>query len=139
MKIEKTWTTKAGYQATVKIMPQGHRCGYVTLPDGHPCNGKDYNDLAIQVHGDLTYGEVATFGFSCAHYGDKAAVRCKAHDHIQSKMQELVEAPYTYFQEAHAMAVLGVEYDASSYDHMQEQRARHIGLDSLIQELECST
>lgn len=71
MKIEKTWTTKAGYQATVKIMPQGHRCGYVTLPDGHPCNGKDYNDLAIQVHGDLTYGTGATFGFSCAHYGDK--------------------------------------------------------------------
>lgn len=71
MKTEKTWITKAGYQATVKIMPQGHRCGYVTLPDGHPCNGKDYNDLAIQVHGDLTYGDGATFGFSCAHYGDK--------------------------------------------------------------------
>ena len=71
MKIEKTWTTKAGYQATVKIMPQGHRCGYVTLPDGHPCNGKDYNDLAIQVHCGLTYGGGATFGFDCAHYCDK--------------------------------------------------------------------
>lgn len=76
MKIEKTWTTQAGYQATVKIMPQGHRCGYVTLPDSHPCNGKDYNDLAIQVHGDLTYGDFtygdgATFGFHCANCGDK--------------------------------------------------------------------
>lgn len=71
MKIEKTWITKAGYQATVKIMPQGHRCGYVTLPDGHPCVGKGYNDLAIQVHCGLTYGDGATFGFDCAHYCDK--------------------------------------------------------------------
>lgn len=71
MKIEKTWTTQAGYQATVKIMPQGHRCGYVTLPDDHPCNGKYYDDLAIQVHGDLTYGDGSTFWFDCAHAGDK--------------------------------------------------------------------
>ena len=81
MKIEKTWITKAGYQATVKIMPQGHRCGYVTLPDGHPCNGKDYNDLAIQVHGDLTYGDGATFGFSCAHYGDKPDMDLMSEDY----------------------------------------------------------
>lgn len=70
-KVEKTWITQAGYQATVKIVPMGHRCGYVTLPDNHPCNGKHYDDLAIQVHGYLTYGEGATFGFDCAHYGDK--------------------------------------------------------------------
>lgn len=82
---------------------------------------------------------VSVYGLDAVIYGDKAVVRCKAHDHIQSKMQELVEAPYTYFQEAHARAVLGDEYDASSYDYMQEQRARHIWLDSLIQELECST
>lgn len=81
MKIEKTWTTKAGYQATVKIMPQGHRCGYVTLPDGHPCNGKDYNDLAIQVHGDLTYGDGATFGFSCANCGDKPDMDLMSEDY----------------------------------------------------------
>lgn len=81
MKIEKTWTTQAGYQATVKIMPQGHRCGYVTLPDGHPCNGKDYNDLAIQVHGDLTYGDGATFGFNCAHCGDKPDMDLMSEDY----------------------------------------------------------
>lgn len=81
MKIEKTWTTKAGYQATVKIMPQGHRCGYVTLPDGHPCNGKDYNDLAIQVHGDFTYGDGATFGFSCANCGDKPDMDLMSEDY----------------------------------------------------------
>ena len=74
MTIEKTWITKAGYQGTVKIMPQGHRCGYVTLPDGHPCSGKDYNDLAIRVHGYLTYGDGATFGFDCGHYGDSSDI-----------------------------------------------------------------
>ena len=83
MKIEKTWTTKAGYQATVKIMPQGHRCGYVTLPDGHPCVGKDYNDLAIQVHGGLTYGDGATFGFDCAHYCDKPDMDLMSKDFKQ--------------------------------------------------------
>lgn len=82
---------------------------------------------------------VQVYGVDAVIYGEKVALRYKAHRYIESKLQELVEAPYTYFQEAHAMAVLGVEYDASSYDHMQEQRARHIWLDSLIQELECST
>ena len=71
MKIEKTWITQAGYQATVKIMPQGHRCGYVTLPDGHPCVGSCNDDLLVQVHGGLTYGNGATFGFHCANCGDK--------------------------------------------------------------------
>lgn len=74
MKIEKSWTTQAGYQATVKIMPQGHRCGYVTLPEDHPCNGQHYGDLPIEVHGCLTYGEGATFGFDCAHNGDSSDI-----------------------------------------------------------------
>ena len=82
---------------------------------------------------------VSVYGLDAAIYGDKAGVRHKAHRHIQSKMQELVEAPYLYFQEAHARVVLGDEYDASSYDHMQEQRARHKWLNQLIKELECST
>ena len=82
---------------------------------------------------------VSVYGLDAVIYGDKAGVRHKAHEHIQRKMQELVEAPYTYFREEHARVVLGDEYDASSYDYMQKQRARHIWLDSLIQELECST
>lgn len=81
MKIEKTWITKAGYQATVKIMPQGHRCGYVTLPDGHPCVGSCYDDLLVQVHGGLTYGDGATFGFDCAHYCDKPDLKLMSEDY----------------------------------------------------------
>lgn len=82
---------------------------------------------------------VSVYGLDAASYGEKAGVRYKAHDHIQRKMQGLVEAPYTYFQEEHARVVLGDEYDASSYDYTQEQKARHKFLDSLIKELECST
>ena len=69
--IEKTWTTQAGYEAEIIAHPMGHRCGYVTVPTGHPCEGKDYNDINVSVHGGLTYGNGAKFGFDCAHYNDK--------------------------------------------------------------------
>ena len=70
VKIEKQWTTAAGYEAEVLAMPMGHRCGYVTVPDGHPCEGKDYDELDVEVHGGLTYGNGAKFGFDCAHFYD---------------------------------------------------------------------
>ena len=69
--IEKTWTTQAGYEAEIIAHPMGHRCGYVTVPTGHPCEGKDYNDINVSVHGGLTYGNGAMFGFDCAHLYDK--------------------------------------------------------------------
>lgn len=70
VKIEKQWTTAAGYEAEVLTMPMGHRCGYVTVPDGHPCAGKDYDELDVEVHGGLTFGHGAKFGFDCAHFYD---------------------------------------------------------------------
>jgi hypothetical protein len=69
-KIEKQWTTAAGYEAEVLATPMGHRCGYVTVPDGHPCAGKDYNELNVDVHGGLTYALNNQFGFDCAHLYD---------------------------------------------------------------------
>lgn len=78
----------------------------------------------------------SVYGVDAVIYGEKAALRHKAHRHIQSKLQELTEVPYCYFEEVHAKVVLGSEYDASSYDYMQVQRARHKWLDSLIQELQ---
>ena len=79
---------------------------------------------------------VQVYGVDAVIYGERVGLRHKAHRYIESKLQELVETPSNYFNKAHAEVVLGDEYDASSYDHMQEQRARHIWLDSLIQELE---
>ena len=34
---------------------QGFWCGYVGVPPGHPCHGKDCNDVDVEVHGGLTY------------------------------------------------------------------------------------
>lgn len=70
VKIEKQWTTAAGYEAEVIGTPMGHRCGYVTVPEGHPFADKDYNDLYLDVHGGLTFSDGRKFGFDCAHWDD---------------------------------------------------------------------
>ena len=70
VKTEKQWTTAAGYEAEVIATPMGHRCGYVTVPEEHPCAGKDYDDVGVNVHGGLTFSNGAKFGFDCAHWDD---------------------------------------------------------------------
>ncbi len=65
----------------------GHLCGYVAVPKGHPCHGKDYDHIPyddlipVEVHGGLTFsreGDGDTwpkgywwFGFDCAHAWDR--------------------------------------------------------------------
>jgi hypothetical protein len=64
--------------------------GYVILPKGHPSEGKNYDDIKIDVHGGLTFGERlnkkdahwlpadlveeadgrSMYGFDCAHLND---------------------------------------------------------------------
>lgn len=64
----------------------GHLCGYVAVPKGHLCWGKDYDHIPyddlfpVEVHGGLTFsreGNGATWqkgywwlGFDCAHAWD---------------------------------------------------------------------
>lgn len=65
----------------------GHWCGYVGVPPGHPCHGKDYDDCDVDVHGGLTYAKDCRepvcrvpkpdepehlwwLGFDCANAGD---------------------------------------------------------------------
>ena len=67
----------------------GNWCGYVAVAPGHPAHGKDYDDVAADVHGGLTYagkcsghichvpapGEpdnVYWLGFDCHHWNDLA-------------------------------------------------------------------
>lgn len=67
--------------------PSGHWCGYCGVPRSHPSYGQKYDDVAVDVHGGLTYSdkcdgtichipkpgdsdEVWWFGFDCAHSGD---------------------------------------------------------------------
>ena len=64
----------------------GHLCGYVAVPKGHLCYGKDYDHIPyddlfpVEVHGGLTFsreGDGDTWpkgywwlGFDCAHAWD---------------------------------------------------------------------
>ena len=51
----------------------GHLCGYIRIPDNHPYHHKDYEDIPIDCHGGLTYGECSDkhwIGFDCAHCFD---------------------------------------------------------------------
>lgn len=51
----------------------GHLCAYVLIPVEHPYHHKIYNDMQIDCHYGLTYGEVSDghwIGFDCAHMGD---------------------------------------------------------------------
>lgn len=62
-----------GLRCEVKRMPQGHLCGYVYLPPGHPLYGQTPD---VSVHGGITYDqfddndEFWVLGFDCAHGGD---------------------------------------------------------------------
>ena len=59
-----------------------HPCAYVKIPKGHPCYGMDYDDIDVDVHGGLTFGDdldhvlahrgLNTFwiGWDYAHCGD---------------------------------------------------------------------
>lgn len=72
--VEKAWVTQAGLPAKVKIMPMGHRCGYVGVSE-EVFKDKGYDDLDVDVHGGLTYARTEEdglrwYGFDCAHLGD---------------------------------------------------------------------
>ena len=51
----------------------GHLCGYVAIPFDHPYYQKMYEEMDIDCHGGLTYGECSDrhwVGFDCAHFFD---------------------------------------------------------------------
>lgn len=80
--MEKFWRTESGLYALVMYF-DGHRCGYVRLPDDHWARHIDDTDIInTDVHGGITYsGENPTLprlpafagywlGFDCNHYND---------------------------------------------------------------------
>ena len=68
------------YRCVIVGVSIGHRCGYVGLPKGHKYEGKDYDEIDVEVHGGLTYagqgnkypvdGDESWIGFDYAHCGD---------------------------------------------------------------------
>jgi hypothetical protein len=80
-KVEREWEHLGLQCAVVLTRPGFHRCGYVRVPPGHPSHGKDYNEVEVDVHGGLTFGQIEPcdthkdgigywLGFDCAHHGD---------------------------------------------------------------------
>jgi len=54
----------------------GEYNGYVSLPPDHPWHGVHYEDIPMDIHGDLTYSimeaERWVIGFDTCHFGDTA-------------------------------------------------------------------
>jgi len=52
----------------------GYGNGYVGVNKNHPCYGKSYDDVPVDVHGGITYAELHgdywVFGFDTCHYTD---------------------------------------------------------------------
>ncbi len=89
----------AGFPCLVKRNHSGAWCGYVAVPPGHIYHGADYNDVAVEVHGGLTYGDLCSgdichipkhgepddvfwLGFDCAHGGDRVPAMEKYGFHL---------------------------------------------------------
>jgi len=76
----------AGLKCLILRHEMGHLCGYVAVPKGHPCYGRDYDHIPyddlfpVEVHGGLTFSREGNgdtwgkgywwFGFDCAHAWD---------------------------------------------------------------------
>ena len=79
-KVEREWEHVGLLCAVVQAGEGGHRCGYVRVPPGHSAHGKHYDEVGVDVHGGLTFGDIEPcahedgtgfwFGFDCAHAGD---------------------------------------------------------------------
>lgn len=89
---KKQWQDEAtGYPCLIVRNRGGALCGYVGVPEGHPCFEKDYEKVDADVHGGLTFADhcspngdesrhichktdgddhVWWLGFDCAHSGD---------------------------------------------------------------------
>lgn len=59
------------FECSMKRSSGGYWCGYVRLPKEHPFFGLRMEDIAIDVHGGITYSDSSGWiGFDCAHYND---------------------------------------------------------------------
>lgn len=104
-----------GYRCVVIGQSMGHRCGYVGIPRGHKLYGVPYDEINVDVHGGLTFGETYNtypvenkeglyyIGFDCGHYGDNLDV---------SLMEELTPKHQV---ELRKMCLLGMNDDVNGY------------------------
>lgn len=73
--------TSYGFDYYVVNQGGSHPCAYVVLPKGHVFNGVPYDEIPVECHGGLTYGNSHlegvkledmdyVVGWDYAHYGD---------------------------------------------------------------------
>ena len=69
------------FDFAVKLYKDGHRCGYVRIPENHPLYNQDYSKIDVECHGGLTFSKLITIensflpkgfwiGFDCQHCFD---------------------------------------------------------------------
>ena len=79
------------YYKSIGLGP--HLCGYVKVPENNPCFGKDYDDIEIECHGGLTYGQHEWdgywIGFDCAHHNDTIE-NCN-HEYVKAQCKSIVD------------------------------------------------
>jgi hypothetical protein len=57
------WVDDAtGLDCLIVRGPAGALCGYVGVPEGHPCFQKEYDDVNVDVHGGLTFADLCHEG-----------------------------------------------------------------------------
>lgn len=84
---EKEWAYNE-LKCKVIFVRQSHRCGYVTFPK-RPFREQGYDGILtyVPVHGGITYAHEEkdgsfTYGFDCAHSGDKTLNPYRSFDSI---------------------------------------------------------
>ncbi len=80
----------------LNLMETGWGNGYVALPEGHKFYGTPYDDVDVEIHGGLTYGETEeidgkdywVLGFDCCHYRDNK--QTNTEQWLITEVQDLV-------------------------------------------------
>lgn len=119
----------------------GHLCGYVGVPPAHPCSGKGYDDVEVEVHGGLTFAREGggrpelpedfwRFGFDCAHYGDYSpptderaqAIHLEVTGRIGPRSDEIYRNwSYVRQETEHLAEQLGQMMQPPSYEEWKKQ------------------
>ena len=90
-----------GFDYYVANMGGSHPCAYVVLDKNHIFNGVPYDDIPVQCHGGLTYGDSRlegvkledgeyVIGWDFAHWGDYISAYGAPTDHKMWTTDEVV-------------------------------------------------
>jgi hypothetical protein len=122
VKVLKEWKAH-GLRCKVLISPVGSINGYVAVPKSHSAWGANYDNLGIDVHGGLTFGQRGNsglwndpdlywFGFDTAHAGDWVNYSDRPSDHKWTLDEVIKETTYMAKQFAEMKTKVFLDYSA---------------------------